>query len=132
MCVCSPPSALLRAGAMTVANRIGVSSGTAIWRGLRAVRATRRMASVISALALRVSAGRRRANPAVLMAVADMIGFPLDFGLGGFGERGAGQPEVNVVERRWPRHEPGGLDSGVGDGGYRLAGRAAVEGNRET
>src|SRR6478609_2960546 len=99
MCVCSPPSALLRAGAMTVANRIGVSSGTAICRGLWAVRAARRLASVMSALVLRVSAGRRTANPPVLMAIAAMIGFPFEFGLGGFGDLGACQPEVHVVER---------------------------------
>src|SRR6185437_5674290 len=100
MWVCSPPSALLRAGAITVAKRIGVSSGTATCRGLWAVRAARRPASVMSALVLRVSAGRRTANPPVLMAVADMIGFPFGLGLGGFGDRGAGEAEVNVVERR--------------------------------
>ena len=52
--------------------------------------------------------------------------------LGGFGDLGAGEPEVNVVERRRPRREAGGLDAGVGDGGDRVAGRPAVEGDRET
>src|SRR5438105_3885742 len=78
MCECRPPSALLSAGAITSANRIGVIIGTAIWRGLCAVSATRRPARVCMA-----------------RAVMSMVLWS-----GGHGEALAGQPQVDVVECR--------------------------------
>src|SRR5919198_4511974 len=110
MFVCSPPSAVLSAGAMTTANRIGVSSGTAIWRGLCAVSAARRFARVSSALRVRVRTGARRGTAAGCMAVAAMGSF---LSSGGFGELVAGEPQGDVVE--------GGLaggDAGRGDAGF--------------
>src|SRR6476661_5468781 len=100
MCVCSPPSALLRAGAITVANRIGVSSGTAICRGLWAVSAARRLASVANAPTLPVRAGRRAANAPVLMAAVVMGSGSFRVSvLRGVGDLGAGEPQVDVVKR---------------------------------
>src|SRR5690242_12900542 len=119
-----PPSALLRAGAITVAKRIGVSSGTAIWRGLCAVSAARRFASVTNALADRVSAGRRGANTAVLTAVAVMAMVSLR-GSGGVGDLGAGEPQVDVVERGRPGHEARGRKVGAADGADHVGGRPA-------
>src|ERR687887_1590957 len=88
MCEPSPPSASLSAGAITRANSTGVKSGTRIWRGVRAVRAARRWASV-------ASAGR-----AVMVT-------PL--GSGSLGEAIAGEPQVDIVE--------GGLAGADGAGG---------------
>ena len=68
MFVCRPPSAAFRAGAMTSANRIGVSIGTAIWRGLRAVSAARRDASVRRARPGDVRRGAARSGVAAVGA----------------------------------------------------------------
>src|SRR5690349_21208184 len=108
MFVCSPPSAVFSAGAMTVANRIGVTSGTAICRGLLAVSAARRRASDSSAVVRRVGrrSGRARA-PGAGAAMVPAMGTSLS-GLGrsgGVGERRAGEVQVDVVERgRTRRH----------------------------
>ena len=53
------PSAVFSAGAITSANRIGVSSGTRIWRGFCAVSAARRRASASSALGAATRRGAR-------------------------------------------------------------------------
>src|SRR3954452_1854593 len=125
----SPPRACLSAGAITVANRIGVSRGTAIWRGLLAVSAARRLARVNSALLRRVGrAGCRIASGAG--AVMAVIRCPLAR-LGGVGDCGAGEVQVDVVER-WGA----GRDSGCGepelvDRGDDLGGAVAGERKRE-
>src|SRR2546421_11613743 len=75
-----PPSASFSAGAITTANRTGVSSGTRIWRGVRAVSAARRPARVASAF-----------------RDAMWVSF---LSSGGVREAVAGQLQVDVVERR--------------------------------
>src|SRR5205085_11943249 len=106
MCEWSPPSASFRAGAITVANRIGVISGTAIWRGLLAVSAARRRASV-----------ERAARVAMRGS----------FLSGGFRGGGAGQVEVDVVERRRTRLDAEWHDAELGESRHDLRGAAARE-----
>src|SRR5436190_10838950 len=107
MCEPSPPSASLRAGAITSANMIGVRSGTRIWRGVRAVSAKRRAERVWRAAAVFISCSLSRS--------------------GGVGHAVAGEPQVDVVERRLasadrPRAHAGGVD-----GGDRLGGGVVVQ-----
>src|SRR5271165_2488430 len=107
----SPPVATLSAGATTSASSAGPISGTMIWRGLLAVSAARRRASVSSAL--RADAPRARRSGTVMgCAIAD-ISAPFElvtasgFGSaggwsGGREQRVAGQLEIDVVQARRP------------------------------
>src|SRR5579872_7566189 len=108
MCECSPPRAFLSAGASTTANRIGVSSGTAIWRGLWAVSAARRRASVSRAPTAGVRRGVRtpagtgweRGVGAVTAFVAMGV---LSVRSGDGADAGTGESQVDVVEGRRAR-----------------------------
>src|SRR6059058_6467425 len=97
MLECRPPVATFSAGATTSARIAGPSSGTRICRGLLAVSAARRRASVASAPAVRV--GRARGSLIAGSAIADIRVAPCWSvgGSGGFAER-AGELEVHVVE----------------------------------
>ena len=86
----------------------GVSSGTAIWRGLPAVSATRRRARAAQRAARSGWAGCAGATgdgcgfgDVVAMACSFVVGGCS----GGLGERLAGQPQVDVVERRPARRD---------------------------
>src|SRR5262245_30249894 len=111
MCEPSPPSASFRAGAITSAKSTGVSSGTRIWRGVRAVRAARRLASV-------AKAGR-----AVVMIPPSWSG--------GLGEPIAGEPQVDDVESRSAGADPAGGQAGAVERMKRRARLAVVERDRE-
>src|SRR3954469_25424177 len=99
MCECKPPSAALSAGAMTSANRIGVSIGTAIWRGFWAVRAARRAAPVPRARPTPARGACEASGRPGRVAVAAMRSSLGSGWSGGGGEAGAGEAEVHVVER---------------------------------
>src|SRR5689334_4803323 len=122
MLECRPPSAAFSAGAMTSANRIGVSIGTAIWRGLCAVSAARRAARVRSAWGKGVR--RRRRGTATGAAVVVAMGTSVS---GGGGEGLAGQPQVDVVERGAAGRERSRAQSGVVQRGDGVAGARAVQ-----
>src|ERR1700737_1375633 len=83
-----PPNESRSAGAMTMAKRIGVSSGTTISRGVRVL-----------------SANLRRER----VATADMVDMwiLLVVGSGCGGDPGAGEPQVDVVEARLTRAQRG-------------------------
>ena len=68
-------SAVFSAGAMTSANRIGVSSGTSTSRGVCALSARRRRASVVKAVSERLLAGRvrRMTGTGGAMVTVDMV-----------------------------------------------------------
>ena len=88
----------MSAGAITSANRIGVTSGTASSRGVRAVSWKRRCASVssdASGLPSVVGSGRTSSGVA---AVIWVLLSPL-----GGAECAAGEAQVDVVERRLTR-----------------------------
>jgi hypothetical protein len=73
------PVDLASAGAITSANRIGVSSGTRISRGVWALRANRRRDSVTKTPAVDTAGARRRGLERVLgglMVTADMFDSP--------------------------------------------------------
>src|SRR4051812_27187618 len=128
MCEWRPPSALLRAGAMTRANRIGVIIGTAIWRGLCAVSAARRDASVRRARPRR--GGRRAGARGVRLVDSAMLAAivlaPFRAVSGGEGEVVARQPQVDVVERGFPGADRTGAQPCVVDCGDRVAGGRPV------
>src|SRR5258708_37910000 len=96
-----PPSASLSDGAITTANSTGVSSGTRIWRGVRAVSAARRWARVVSAAMVCMS-GRLR-QPV------------------------AGEAQVDVVEGGGAGAHGRDGQAGAGDRGERLVGAAPVQ-----
>ncbi len=87
-------SASFRAGAITSANRIGVSSGTNSSRGVRTVRWKRRRASVASGPS---GFRARRGSGLPSSWVRVVIGRP--FGSGGVAQLAAGEAQVDVVER---------------------------------
>src|SRR5437763_5669245 len=93
---------------MTSAKRIGVSSGTRIWRGVRAVSASRRPASVAS---------------------PDISRSP--FGSGGFRQAIACQPQVDVVQGRRAGADRARTYAEVVEGGDNVARRAVVQRGRE-
>src|SRR2546427_2649186 len=87
------------AGAITDANRIGVSNGTTISRGVRALRSIRRRASVANARPRSVRAmldlsGSRTGRGVVMVVMA------LSPSGRSRGALVAGEVEVDVVERR--------------------------------
>src|SRR4051794_36034354 len=83
---------------MTTAKRTGVSRGTMIWRGVRAVSAARRWASVVRAATVCMSCHLRQ---------------PV-----------AGEAQVDVVEGRRARGERRDGQAGARDRGERLVGGA--------
>src|SRR5947209_1353898 len=105
MCERRPPVATLSAGATTSARIAGPRSGTRIWRGLLAVSAARRFASVS-----RAPAGRARADLRGLMGSASvMVDMSDSFGVvecrsGRLAPR-AGELQVDVVEVRCARRD---------------------------
>src|SRR5919204_1201612 len=93
MLVCS---AVFNAGAITSANRIGVTSGTRSSRGRLAVSWKRRRASVASGPnGLRAAARCRRAISGLM---ADIVGGPPSGSGVLAGESSAGEAQVDVVE----------------------------------
>src|SRR6476661_3751214 len=128
MFVCRPPSAVFSAGAITVAKRIGVSSGTRICRGLAAVSAARLRASVASAFVARTRAGLEAGSGRATGVAA--IGWSF-LGSGGSGQLGAGQLQVDVIEGRGARGQAGSADAAVVDGADRGGGRAPRQRDRQ-
>src|SRR3954451_6682195 len=130
MCEFRPPVAAFSAGATTSANKAGPTSGTAIWRGLWAVSAARRAASVRSARPMDVRGGAatgRGASAAGSARVVDM-GSVLSDGLsGGGGHAGAGQPQVDVVEGRLAAADGAGAQPRLGDRRDGVAGAGVVQ-----
>src|SRR3954447_25491426 len=128
MFACSPPSADFSAGAITSANRIGVSIGTAIWRGLWAVSAARRDASVRSARLRRVrgGAGMRALSGAGGATVVAMVVSFRGRDSGG-DEAVAGQAQVDVVEGRPAAGDRARGDPGPVERADRLAGAQLVQ-----
>src|SRR3954453_6548498 len=100
MLECRPPSACLSAGAITSANRIGVMTGTAIWRGLCAGSARRRDASVRSERPSAV--GRGDAARATAAGWGIVVAIGVRFTSRGLGRARVGEAQVDVVERRLP------------------------------
>src|SRR3954454_6705422 len=113
MCPPSPPRASFRAGAITRANMTGVSSGTTICRGVRAVSA-------------------RRLDERVCRAATELIFWVL-FSLwsGGVRKARAGEAQVDVVEGGLARADGAGADAGGVDRGDRLRGGVLVQRDRE-
>src|SRR5205823_1174117 len=99
-------SAVFNAGAITSANSTGVSSGTTSSRGVRAVSAKRRPASVRSAC-VPVGRATRGAARAVLWAMLVMSSTPFELNSGGLGEAAAREAQVDVVEARAARRDRG-------------------------
>src|SRR2546429_587472 len=93
------------AGAMTSANRTGVSSGTSSSRGVRMLSANLRRTSVRSALVLPAEAAARAVVARGRWSVASMVAMESSSMSGG-GQAAAGQAEIDVVERRPVRREP--------------------------
>src|SRR5437763_14738205 len=115
----NPPSASLSAGAITIANSTGVSRGTTSSRGVRAVRAKRRLASVPSAdseasgARLFTSGGASEMEAmSILLLVDRWVGAS-----GGRGEAVAGETREHVGEGRRAGAALGG-HGGRGDRGY--------------
>src|SRR6478752_7305106 len=95
-------SASFSAGAITSANRIGVSSGTNSSRGVRTVRWRRRRASVASGpngFRGRLGSGLPRSRVRVVISCS--------LRSGGVAELAAGQSQVQVVERDRDRRSDG-------------------------
>src|SRR3954463_15123159 len=114
-----------RAGAMTNANRIGVSRGTRISRGVRALRVSRRRASAPSAvidetrgLAMAGSCGRKPGETVTAVMVSPSF-------LGG--ERIAGELQVNVVQRGFAGRDRRGADVHVVQSLQNLGGGPVVQ-----
>src|SRR5438132_1549463 len=99
------------AGAIIDANRIGVSNGTTISRGVRALRSIRRRASVANARPRSVRAmldlSRLRTGSGVVMVVMVVMA-SLSFGRSR-GALVAGEVEVDVIERRGAHGDALGL-----------------------
>src|SRR5437016_1853529 len=111
---------------MTTLNRIGVIRGTTISRGVRALSASRRRASVANGVSNerlgRGSATSIGVGGAVVMAVMRTL---LESG----GEAIAGQSQVHVVERWAAGAHPFGGDTELGNGGHGVTGCTPVERN---
>src|SRR5438270_275918 len=121
------PTDLARAGAMTTANSTGVSRGTTISRGVWALRAKRRRASVARAPSLGAPLGAGATiepGNAGAVVIAAMV---FSLGTGSGGEAVAGETEVDIVERGRPGADPGGGQVKVGHCRHRLFGRAVVQ-----
>src|SRR5262245_7579975 len=91
---------------MTTAKRVGVSIGTAIWRGLRAGSAIRRRASGSSAPTARTRGGRARVTGAGSATEVAMGRSFRGRGSGGLRHAVAGEAQVDVVERRRAGGDP--------------------------
>src|SRR5919204_3167416 len=105
MWVLSPPSASLSAGAITRANRSGVSGGTRIWRGVRAVSAA------------------RRPDRVPIAAIADMMRLLS----GCLAEAVPGEVQVDVVEGGFAGADPRRGQAERVDRGDRLRGAAVAQ-----
>src|SRR5436305_2903570 len=130
MCERRPPVATFRAGATTSARIAGPRSGTRIWRGLLAVSAARRRASVSRAPAGRARDGLRRLM-GIASAMADMSD---SFGVvvcasGRFAKR-AGELQVDVVEVGRPRGDLERAEALGTDRCQNLGGRYLVQRHR--
>src|SRR5438128_11855205 len=131
-------SGSLSAGAITSANRIGVSSGTHSSRGVRVVSWKRRPASVA-----RGSAGVRwRRVRGTVEAMVAIEGSPLVWkgkgrgapcrdGSGRLGQPAAGEPQVDVVEGRPTDGERSRPEPELVDGGDRAAGGSVQQRDRD-
>src|SRR5438067_11469713 len=119
-----PPVATFSAGATTIARIAGPSSGTRICRGLLAVSAARRRASVTSAPAVRA----RRARGSLIArdsAIADIRVAPCrGWASGCFAER-ARELEVDVVQIGHAGRDLRSADLCLLDRGQRLGGSVA-------
>src|SRR5438270_3427564 len=130
--------ALASAGAITSANRMGVSSGTRTSRGVLALSEARRRARVANAVSsegrLASTATPERVRGGLVVRVvtvmlrsvgecwwADALG----------GEAGAGELEVDVVERGRSGGERAHRHRGSLDRVHGLTGRAVVQRDRE-
>src|SRR6478672_7945877 len=112
------------AGAITRANRIGVSKGTSSSRGVRALSANRRRVRVANAAGAPVVKPRRTATGGAVTVETDMSA-PFQ-GSGSGGERVAGEAQVDVVEGRWSGAGRGGRQADLACGGeHVLRGHAA-------
>src|SRR5581483_4719940 len=129
------PIVFANAGAMTSANRIGVTSGTSNSRGVWALRAKRRRDSAPKAVVRatgRAGAGVGAGTTTVPAVVAtDMRCSPCGLGRGrkvrSGGQAVAGELEVDVVERRHPRRDRRGGHALVVERGHDLRRRGAVQ-----
>src|SRR5438445_543978 len=112
---------------MTRANRTGVRSGTTSSRGVRAASWKRRLASVATMASGSRTLRAVRRGASVVSAVMAVIAAPFGLGdSGGLGEAVAGEPEVDVVERR-PSRADRGRDAELVDRDDRVAGGAVVQ-----
>src|SRR5436305_11504143 len=128
----NPPSAALSAGAITSANSTGVRRGTTSSRGVRAVRAKRRLASVPSADS-EASGARVLTSGGASEMDAMSIRLLVDRGVGASGGRGEAvtrESEVHVGEGR-PAGADGSAHAELVDRGHRLHARALVARDRQ-
>src|SRR5919204_2981097 len=117
-------SACFSAGAITRAKRIGVISGTASSRGVRAVSWKRRRARVASgASGLRIGRGRTRVSSGVRVDMGVLLS-------GGLGEPAAGESQVDVIECGAAGADRRGGEVERADRGDRVGGRPVVQGHR--
>src|SRR3954452_22484236 len=133
MCEFKPPVAIFSAGATTSASSAGPTSGTAIWRGLWAVSAARRAASLRSARPIGVRGGAARSGGRVVgsaMAVA-MGQVPFVWVSGGDGQPGPGEPQVDVIEGGATTADRARGQPGLVDRSERLTGGRVVQRHRE-
>src|SRR3954451_23608870 len=110
------------AGAITSAKRTGVSNGTSSYRGVRALRASRRRVSVANAASAPVVVGRsRRTATGVTVTVEVDMAPPWKRSVSG-GEGVAGEAEIDVIEgwrsgarrRRGETRPAHGCENGIG------------------
>src|SRR5207244_1614492 len=125
---CRPPVATLSAGATTRARSAGPTSGTAICRGLCAVRAALRDASVHNARTCEVRRGSlTRGAKVVGWAIAVAIVLVLPLFSGSCDEVLAGQPQVDVIEGGLAGADRAGAQPCPVDRADRLTGARVVQ-----
>src|SRR5689334_21824918 len=115
------------AGAITSANRTGVSKGTTSSRGVRALSASRRRVSVANADVVPVTVVcSRRIVGGVSVAVEADMDPPSGDGATSGGEGVAGEPEVYVVEGWGSGGRRGRGEADFANGAEHGVGRAAA------
>src|SRR4051794_34718820 len=119
---------LASAGAMMTANNTGVSSGTTSSRGVLALSASRRRASVANGASRPPVRGRATVSVGTVVGPG-MVVVTVDMELLSRGQAVAGQPQVDVVKARAPGGDAVGGDAEVGDRLHGVARGAPMKGD---